>query len=393
MFKKTCFTKLFLYIFITSLLFGISCQNTREQKEPNVISNSAKPFNPYFHISLVEDFRIQDDWCDSGSIYVDKEENILYWVSRDNTVYKIDNKGNIILKKKFEIGQGYGDIYFFDFYEWDGNYYVFDKMNMRLNILDKQLNVMKVRQLNVSNAARNRYILRLDESGNQYYISEDNSFRNGIIYSDIAVSNYGKKGGRSVVAYYKQSSKLYENNGNRMISYFYHQPFLRYLIGGNGAIWLCNNREYRIYKYFPDGSLDKIIENKYEKIEIKGEIEEKFREEYQIDRSKRLNTEFVLPAYLNPLIGILAIDENYIFVLRSDYLFNKEQTNKILIDIFDLEGHFLCQAELPKYYGCYNYSNQYKPNIYYKNGNIYTLEADKDMMKFSLVKYVLSIKE
>lgn len=386
--------KIFIFALFLFTVVNVSCQKSEDEIfKVQIIKNSGKPSKPLLRIELREIMSIQEEWCDYGGIFLDEDKNIIYWVERDKTVYKINNDGNTIFKKKFTQGKGYGDIYFFDFEEWNGKYYVFDKFNNRLNIFDKEFNLVESNQIERDEISKGRYVLRIDEIGNLYFISEENSYRKGCIYADISIANFGKKGKRKKVEFFRQSSKLYDRTKKRMLSYWHHQPFLRYLIGDDGRVWICDRREYKIYSYLPNGKLDRVIEKEYRKIKIKGEAEKKYKEEYGIERIEKLGTEVILPEYICPLMDILLIDNDYILVLRMDYIFREDKSGKILADLFDREGKFLNQIEFPEFYGCYHLGNQFKTDICYKNGYLYSIEADEELEKFFIKKYEFKVEE
>ncbi|GAH52036.1 unnamed protein product [marine sediment metagenome] len=184
--------KIFIFTLFLFTVINVSCQKSEDEIfKVQIIKNTEKPSKSLLRIELKEIMSIQEEWCDYGSIFLE-DENIIYWVERDNTVYKINNDGNTILKKKFPKGQGYGDISFFDFEEWNGKYYVFDKFNNRLNIFDKEFNLEESNQIERDEISKGRYVLRIDEIGNIYFISEENSYRKGCIYADISIANFEK---------------------------------------------------------------------------------------------------------------------------------------------------------------------------------------------------------
>jgi hypothetical protein len=73
--------------------------------------------------------------------------------------------------------------------------------------------------------------------------------------------------------------------------------------------------------------------------------------------------------------------------------FQEDKQNSMKADLFSIEGKFLNEFEIPKYYLTYEFTNQFKSNICYKNGHIYTLEADEDLENFYIKKYKLKITE
>lgn len=394
------FRRIFFFINILSLFFLIfsnfSCKKSEEKiSKVRTIKNSEEALKPSLKIGLKEVMSLHEDWFDYGLIFLDKEENIVYWQERDNIACKFDSKGGLLLKKKFMKGRGFGDVDFFDFDEYGGRFYVFDKgTNCRLNIFDKELNLIKVLKMR-ENYGKAQFQLRINQDGDLHYIFEEwKILPGGSIDVETGVANYGKDGEKKKIVFFKETSPLYprESDG-KMVSHYFLQPFLRYLVDEDGKVWICDMREYRIYIFSLNGELEKVIEKKYRKIELKGEIKEEFMREYRIKKEEEMSMETILPEYVYPLMDLLLIEGRYLLVLRSDYIYKKDKKGKILADLFSAEGEFLNQVELPEFYACFRLSNQFKSNICYKNGFLYILETDEEGEKFWIKKYQLKIEE
>jgi len=305
-----------------------------------------------------------------------------------------DPSGRELLAKKLPSGQGQGDVNFFDFDECKGRYFVWDKAERRLNIFDKGFNLISTSDLR-KGGHESRSIMRTDQEGNIYFIYTVMSLSKLGMPAEVGIWNFGKDGSGRRTRYLGIRPKpILLSPSGKSISYFFLGPFLRYQIEDNGNVWACDTSEYKIYKYSADGTLEKSITGQYEKIPIKGKTESKFREIYRVQSSKEApyGLETILPEYICPIIDFLLIDGKYILVLRMDNMYKENKSGKVLADVFDAEGRFLTHLEVPEFWGCYNLTNQYKSNIFYKNGALFTLETDDGMDRFWISEYDLKIE-
>ena len=136
--------------------------------------------------------------------------------------------------------------------------------------------------------------------------------------------------------------------------------------------------------------MENVIEKEYKKIPIKGDIEKRFRENYLTKRKTR--SEIVFPEYINPVMDILLLNNGRLLVLRMDNMYREDKKGMILADLLNTKGEFLANLEIPEFSGCYNYNNQFKRNICYKNGHFATLETDENIEKYRICIYEIRIE-
>ena len=172
------------------------------------------------------------------------------------------------------------------------------------------------------------------------------------------------------------------------IGNFWGQPFLRYIVDHDGALWICDRREYKIDKYDSSGHIERTIKKEYERIPIRGEIEKKFRSYYRLDRLENQKNRHVTPAYINPIMDFILL-EKYILVLTMENQWKSEKKGLIAADVFDREGHYIHKTEIPEFYACYSLTNQFKSAICYEKERLAALESDEDMEKFKISLYQL----
>ncbi len=58
-------------------------------------------------------------------------------------------------------------------------------------------------------------------------------------------------------------------------------------------------------------------------------------------------------------------------------------------DLFDEKGVYQTKVNVPKYYGCYRYTEFYgiKKNALYKKNHLYTIESDENEENFYVKRY------
>lgn len=382
------------------MLTSIFCSHCRRSEHGrtgySIIKNAEDVGNPQLKASFVQIRSIENDWFDEGSVFFDREGDIIYWQARDGIVAKFDLNGTQVLNKKLPSGQGYGDLYFFDFEEYGGKYYVWDKKACRLNIFDKEFNLKSASNLGTSSES-GKYQMRCDSRGNLYFCFDSMILPESgkwAVYSEVGIGNFGAEGKANPITYFKDRyCLLMEKPAKKYLGYFFLQPFLRYFVDDNDKVWVCDRREYKIYKYFQDGSLEMVIEKAYKKMPLKGEIEERFREEYNLKREEDLNaTETVLPEYIYPVMDVLLLENGYLLVLRMDNMYRADKKGKIPVDLFDEKGGFLTQLEFPEFSGCYILNNQFKSKICYRSGRFATLESDEKLEKYRICIYELRLE-
>jgi hypothetical protein len=208
---------------------------------------------------------------------------------------------------------------------------------------------------------------------------------------DIGVARYTADG-KIKTTYFQARYRLYDFKDGLMIGYFYGQPFLRYIVDHEGALWICDRREYKIYKYDSSGRIERTIEKEYEKIPLRGETEKNFRSYYLLDRLENQKNRAITPAYANPIMDFILL-EKHILVLTMENQWKSDKKGMIAADVFDREGRYLQKLEISEFYACYSLNNQFKSAICYKNGRLAALESDEDMEKFKISLYQLQHME
>jgi len=381
-----------LFIGILNILTLLCCD--KNHNSSRTINSSSPAGNAHLKISFKKILEIHEDWFDYGLLFMDTEGNIIYWQGRDGTVSIFDPEGKRLLLKKIQSGQGYGDLMFFDFEDGGDQYLVYDKSNDRLNHYSKEFDILKSAQIRSDTSL---FIFRLDERRNRYFIFDSMEADKSGWNQEVGVARYGTYGKQKMV-FFQIKYRIFDFIEKRMIGYFYGSPFLRYIVDHEGALWICDRREYKIYKYDSSGHLEKLIEKKHEKIPLRGETEKKFRSYYRLDKleleagSPNLKYEEITPAYANPIMDILLL-ENHLLVLTMSNQWKSEKKGKIAVDVFDREGRFIQKLEIPEFYNCYSLTNQFKSAICYKNGRLAALESDEDMEKFWISLYQPQYKE
>lgn len=317
---------------------------------------------------------------------MDSEGNLVYWQERDRIVSKFDPEGNKLFSKIKQAGQGYGDLNFFDFEDGGDRYLVYDKVNMRINHFDKEFNIQKSEQMHKDDLL-SKYIFRLDERKNRYFVFDEMKADPSGWNQDVGVARYDADG-KKKMTFFQARFRLYDFKDGVTIGNFWGQPFLRYIVDHDGALWICDRREYKIDKYDSSGRIERTIEKEYEKIPLRGETEKKFRSYYRLDRLENQKNRHVTPAYINPIMDFILL-EKYILVLTMENQWKSEKKGLIAADVFDREGHYIHKTEIPEFYACYSLTNQFKSAICYEKERLAALESDEDMENFKISLYQL----
>ena len=387
--------KIALSTIIVALSYFCSrCQpEQKRNNQPRFTEAKEGQISGEIKASIKRVLTIERDWFDYGSIFLDREGNIIYWQGRDGKVAKFDSTGSLILLKQLHSGQGPGDLNFFDFDEFGGKYYVWDKgPNQRLNIFDKEFNLISTSDLR-ARPSEGRSVMRIDRSGNIYFIYSVSSVIMLGMLDEIGIWNFGKNGKRRTAKYFEVVSRQdLSGFAKPSVNYSFVQPFLRYQIEDNGDIWACDRRDYKIYQYRSDGVEKNVISKEFEKLSLKGELASRFNEDYEIDKIRALGIEAILPEYICPVMDFLLIDSKYLLVLKMDNIYREDLTGRVPADLFSISGEYLCQLEMPEFWAGDALNNQFKTNICYKNGNLFTLETEKTFEKFWINKYELKIE-
>jgi hypothetical protein len=392
---KNQFTRISVFIALFLIvLISAQCNKQNEEVEDVLSISNNQPAKPSLRVESTEVMSISDaDWIDYGSIFIDEQENIIYWSGREHTVGIFDSDGSFLFKKKFNNGQGFGDINFFDFDDYAGKYYVFDKSNRRVNIFDKNFSILEAQDLR-KEYGKDRFVMRIDKRGDLFFLYESQTVAESKINKEYGIANYGVTGKKRKIEYLNKKAVAFSSTqSERMIAHTFVQPLLRYAISADGNIWVCDRWQYKIYCYLPDGTLTKVIEKEHKKLELKGELIERFKKRHRIEDTEDSPFNTLLPEYVYPIEDFVLIDNKYIAVIRADYMLLDDKQDRMKADLFSFEGKFLNEFEIPKYYLTYEFSNQFKSNICYKKEHIYTLEADEDMENFYIKKYKLKITE
>jgi len=385
--KLICFVLMLSSFFLYIGVLNISCQKGKEEKEAvdvKVITNEGRPQNPSLSLIFVEDLSIKKEGWWPAEIEVDDEENIYVFGEAEMFIYKFDSQGNEILKKVFPKGEGPGDFYFMDpYFSSDGRLYLFDKLNRRLTILNKNCEILETLKIEES-----RYLFQLDSKGNMYFF----------------VNKYLPEASETVDRAYKKVLTKFSPSGkildelfefdspsrqgiDREKKIFYWPLYFTcgmYKLDSDDNVYYAMSDKYEINLVSPQGKL-------FKRIIKKGQSRKVTKRDIEIvtppeDKTISYKFEYIAPEHVPYIADFFILDNKYILVITHENDYDK---NTLAGDLYDEKGIFQNRVEVPKYYEWYMYTSFYgiKKKALYKKNHLYTIETDESEENLYVKRY------
>ncbi len=384
--------RLLFFIFISSLLFNILCKKEKESRESDIdiVINENNPQNPSLSLRFEKNLSITREGWWLADVAVDNEENIYVFGEAEMFIYKFDSQGNEILKKVFHKGEGPGDFYFMDpYFSSDGRLYLYDKLNHRLTILNKNCEILETLKFEES-----KYLFQLDSKRNMYF------FVNKLLpETSETVDRVYKK----VLAKFSPSGKLldelFEFNSpgverrDREKKIFYWPLYFTcgmYKLDPDDNVYYAMSDKYEINIVSPQGKLFKrIIKRGQSRKVTKRDIEIVTPPE---DKTISYKFEYIAPEHVPYIADFFILDNKYILVITHENDYDEET---LAGDLYDEKGIFQNKAEVPKYYEWHMYTSFYgiKKKALYKKNHFYTIESDENEENFYVRRYKMSWNE
>jgi len=377
--------RLLLFIFISSLLFNISCKKEKEAQEGDieVIVNEDKPQNPFFSLKFEEDLSISKKGWWPADVAVDDEENIYIFGEAENFIYKFDSQGNEVFKKIFPKGQGPGDFFFMDpFFSSDGKLYLFDKVQQRIYILNKACEVQDSMEIKGQ-----RFLFRMDSKGNMFF------FVNKLLPRS---SKMVDKAYKKVLTKFSPSGKplneLFEFNSPRpevdrekmIFNFPLYFTCGMYNLDSDDNVYYAISDKYEINIVSSQGKLVKRIVKKGQPRKVtKRDIE---IQAPPVDETSPFKTKFIAPERVPLIADFFILENNYILVITHE---NDYEEEVLAGDLFNERGIYLTRVNVPKYHEWYKYTSFYgiKKKALYKKDHFYIIESDKNEENFYVKRY------
>ncbi len=376
-------------VLISLFLFNISCRKEKESQEGDteIIVNEDAPQNPSLSLRFEENLSITREGWWPADVVVDDEENIYVFGEAENFIYKFDSQGNEIFKKVFPKGQGPGDFNFMDpYFSSDGKFYLFDKVPQRITILNKACEIQDSTEIK-----GRRFLLRMDSKGNMFF------FVSKILpipkTSEMVDKAYIKK----VLTKYTPSGKLlnelFEFNSpgverrdrEKMISYW---PLFdtsgMYKLDSDDNVYFAMSDKYEINIVSPQGKLVK-------KIVKEGQSRKVTKRDVEIltpptNGASPYKIKYIAPEHMPYITDFFILDNKYLLVITHENDYDEET---LAGDLFDEKGVYQTKVNVPKYYGCFRYTEFYgiKKKGLYKKNHFYTIESDEYEENFCVKRY------
>ena len=349
------------------------------KKEPVEKKNIQSEDPRYSSLNFTEDLRIdRESWYPYG-LEIDNEGNIYIFEVDFGKIYIYDKHGNEIGQKEFKQGQGPGDIYFMDpTFSSDGNLYIFDKKNKRLTVFNREWKILDIRELR-KKYKKNFMILRLDSRNCIYSWIHKRNFTEDKYtprYALIKISPSGKFLGE-IFEYRDLEDEYFFQPSQENIQYIYlYPPFGTFKLDVEDYLYYAVSDKYEINVISPQGKFARKI--------IKATKTRKITEKdtnRQISQLKKVlsrfgdKLEFFIPVRMPAIADFFVFDNKYILVLTYE---NPKDTPTIRGDLFDNEGNFLSNVDVPKYHGWSYCRVLFKKSAIYKKNYFYTIEDDKN---------------
>jgi hypothetical protein len=353
-----------ILIIIIIALFNFNCD--KAEKNPSVktefidgtqhIYNKKEPIKGIIALELIEVLRIDPVEIDSENppffhlAQKDKTGNLYLTDSRNVRVYKFDPNGNLVtqfLRK----GEGPGE------FPWVGDLQISHGFlwivgNWPLKIAKYTLEGQYVNEW-MFRTFRNFYLRTQVIDENRFLTV---CYRGGAENQDrIRVSALINSDEKFLTQYYEDTNagifriRSVTQGGpaiastSPLVSADIHHAY----DGNSGIIYVCNNREYKIYSKSTDGSTQIVIHKDHENIALDVGKKESVLQVIapRLPMNAKQQAKDQLPGTLNAILEITVLPKGYLAVKRITGLESVE------IDVFDREGHFIYEilpsADIP----------------------------------------------
>ena len=325
---------------LSIILFLTQCKqiSVDDQKgEIETVFNEEEAQNETIAMSFEEDLLIYKEAWTPSRIQVDNKGNIYVFSGRERELFIFDPRGNEISSGySFRTGQAPGEFEYFDpFISQSGQLYVMDLMQRRLVIFNSNFAVQENIKLKF-----NGTIMRLDSLDNIYALvgtpipREKNKRR-------LTLTKFSKIGDKLHQVTEYEWGPYTDNQG------IHHEPVfsrqLRYKIAPNDYVYFAYTDKYEVIITSPSGELLKKIQKK----ERKRRITQKEIDLYR-PVSKSSSFTWDMPDFMPEIVDLFIFDNQYLLVVT----FRNDIDDPFLSgDLFDENGYFVGQVEVPKFSG------------------------------------------
>lgn len=367
---------------ISQSLIAILCAlmiHCNSKKELTEKKNIQEEHPRYSSITFTEDLRIDRQNWYPGCLEIDEEGKIYVFEVDYAKIYIYDKDGNELGQKEFKQGQGLGDINFMDpTFSSDSNLYIFDKKIQRLTIFNKQWKILDTRELR-KELGKNFLFFWLDSRNYMYFWTYKTNFIEGK-YSPsrilIKLSPTGKFLGeifeyRDIGAEY-ESQHRHEN----IVPIYLYPPFGTFKVDAKDFVYYAVSDKYEINIISPQGEfVRKII-----KATKPRKVTEKDTAEHISGFKKALSrfggVKFFIPDRMPAIADFFVFDNKYILVVTFE---NPIDSPTLSGDLFDNDGNFLSEVDVPKYHRYGDWNGLFKKCAINKKNYFYTIEyKDED---------------
>lgn len=383
----TKFSGFFIVLFVFCLL--AACQKAQDNNMTEISASESEgiPKKPFSSISFKEDYTLSEEWIAPVKLLPDDSNNLYVFDEGDKspTIYKFDNNGKLIQKKSFSRGQGPGDINFMDpDFTSNGDLCIFDKVNQRASILNKELEPVDIIKFEKS-------IFNLKMDSNDYvfgfYSGTPNKEQRKNHEMPKILAKFSPEG-KHLKDIFKYSVKFPKTEGG--ITYIYlYSPYCIFRIDENDNLYYADTSKYEIYVINPDGKMIKKISRKASPTEITPEsMKDTGIRQIVWGYDNSFKWEFVPASQGKPYIeDFFVLGNGYILVLTYDY--DKPEHQTIQADLFDEKGTYITKVEVPRY--SFSYTN--RPDYYFaksrglKKDYFYSAEIDDNLENYYVKRY------
>ena len=370
--KKNIVTQFFIFILCA---FMIHCNSKNENVEKK---NIQEEHSRYKSFKLTEDLRIyRENWY-PGALEIDDEGKIYIFEVDYAKIYIYDKHGNEVGQKEFQQGQGPGDIYFMDpTFSSDGNLYILDKKNQRLTVFNREWKIMDTRELRKKHK-KNFLFLRLDSRNCIYSWIHKRNFIEGKYSPTIALVKLSPSGKflGEIFEYRDLDGEYLLKDSQKNIQYVcLYPPFGAFKLDAEDFLYYAVSDKYEINVISPQGVfVRKIIKTtKTRKVTEKDTGRQISNFKKALSRFGRV--EFIIPDRMPAIADFFVFENKYILVVTYE---NPMDSPTIRGDLFDNEGNFLSNVNIPKYKHWSLWGVLFKKCAIYKNNHFYTIEYKDD---------------
>ena len=371
------FTSVLSIFLLTSTIFASANHSVENIKGVKIISNKNKPSIDELGINLQEQLSIESDYENSESIIthssfqVDKDGNLFIYDIPNKKINKFDKSGNFV-KAFGRTGSGPGE------YQGamstvvvDNKIYAIDQIGRKLVVFENNGEFIK----NISVPSLPVIFEGIDNGSKFIGLGNYQEQKDNKMYLGVAIILYNSEF-KEIKKIWKKEMELNPESMSKIPEFLEAVPTFT---SSKDRVYIAekDKNSYRVETFDFDGNPKEKIKRDYRKIKMtKKELDDASTTMKVIvstndgndDAEKNLKND---DKYKNSISNILVDKNNRLWVLGATDGKKMDTENFNFIDIYDADGVFLNTHKIDKQLH----------NFYFKNNKLYAFEGDDNIIK------------